>query len=428
MTENVEGQGVAATKETILYIEDDPASRVLVERTLKFAGYHVLVAECGLDGIDIARRVLPDLVLTDINLPDISGREITTMLRSDSRFKNTPIVALTAQAFEEQRELTMAAGITGYLTKPVDVETLPERVEHYLKGGKDHQMDPAKLAEAQVRYTQEIVKRLEERIRELEASNDTLRRLDKMKDSFIQLTAHELRTPLTLVYGYSRLLEDSPAMRTLMQQDENMQTLLKGLVEAIERMQGIINEILTISRIMTNQIDMSIGPVALSRVTQRVAENFKPALEQRRIELHFDPIDWPEKIRADGELLTLALSNLLSNAIKYTPDNGHIYITARTDGDDFVRLSVRDSGIGVAKDEQERIFDRFHTANDTMLHSTSKTAFGGGGLGLGLAVCKSIVDAHGGRIWVESPGLDREKLPGSEFIIRLPLVASVQRH
>src|SRR5262245_34071549 len=119
---------------TILYIEDDPASRTLVERTLKHAGYTVLVAERGLEGIDIARRAQPDLVLTDINLPDISGREVTTMLRSDARFQNTPIVALTAQALHEQRELTMASGITGYLTKPIDVEALPDQVEHYLKG------------------------------------------------------------------------------------------------------------------------------------------------------------------------------------------------------------------------------------------------------------------------------------------------------
>jgi signal transduction histidine kinase len=416
---------VSATRETILYIEDDPASRMLVERTLKYAGYNVLVAENGLDGIDIARRVMPDLVLTDINLPDISGREITTMLRSDSRFQNTPIVALTAQAFDEQRELTMASGITGYLTKPIDIETLADRMQHYLRGGRD-QIDESRLAEAQKRYTQEIVRRLEERIRELEATNEALRRLDKMKDTFIQLTAHELRTPLTLVYGYSRLLEDSPSVRDLMQHDPSTQTLLRGLVEAIERMQGIINEILTISRIMTNQIDMSIGPVSPARLVERVADSYRQALETRRLSLHYDPTGWPDKIRADGELLVLALSNLVSNAIKYTPDTGHITITVQPDGDDHICLCVRDTGIGVPPEEHLRIFDRFHTASDTMLHSTSKTAFGGGGLGLGLAVCKNIVEAHGGRVWVESPGLDRDRLPGSAFFIRLPLAANAQ--
>ncbi len=406
---------------TILYIEDDPASRLLVERTLRFAGYTVRVASCGLEGVDIARSAHFDLVLTDINLPDISGREVTTMLRSDARFRSTPIVALTAQAFDEQRELTMAAGITGYLTKPIDVEALPSQVEKYLNGAKDH-LDAERLADAQQRYTQEVVNRLEARIRELEEANATLRRLDKMKDSFIQLTAHELRTPLTLVYGYSRLLEDNPALKPVLKQDEAAQTLVRGLVDAIGRMQGIINEILTISRIMTNQIDMSISPVNPAVLVQKVIKHYEQAIQSRHLHISFDPESWPVKIRADAELLLLAFNNLVSNAIKYTPDDGSITITA-THTEQEIRISIKDTGIGVAVDEQKRIFDRFHTAGDTLLHSTSKTAFRGGGLGLGLAVTKAVIEAHGGSIRVESTGCDPDKLPGSEFIVVLPLTA-----
>ena len=414
---------VGTQTKTILYIEDDPASRLLVERTLKFAGYHVLVAENGLQGVDIARSEKLDMVLTDINLPDISGREVTTMLRSDDRFEHMPIVALTAQALDEQRELTHAAGITGYLTKPIDVEALPGQIEHYLKGAKD-QIDAERMSAAQQRYTQEVVSRLESRIRELEDVNETLRRLDKMKDSFIQLTAHELRTPLTLIFGYSRLLEDSPKIKTVLQEDESARTLVRGLVEAIERMQGIVNEILTISRVMTNQIDMSIAPVNPAEMVEKVIKGHEPAMQARRLTMHCETKDWPGKMRADSELLRLALDNLISNAIKYTPDDGHIYVAAKTD-DKNIRISIKDTGIGIAKDEQKRIFDRFHTAGDTMLHSTSKTAFRGGGLGLGLAVCKAIIEAHGGKIKVESPGMDIDKLPGSEFIVTLPLVAEL---
>ncbi|MEO8611199.1 MAG: hybrid sensor histidine kinase/response regulator [Chloroflexota bacterium] len=408
-------------KRTILYIEDDPASRSLVERTLSHAGYRVLVAERGLDGIDIARREVPDLILTDINLPDLSGREITTTLRSETRFKSTPIVALTAQAYNEHRALTMAAGVNGYLTKPIDVEALPGRVEFYLGGGSDF-IDQDTLTQAKTQYTQEIVARLETQIRDLERTNSELLRLDKMKDTFIQLTAHELRTPLTLVYGYSRLIEDAPQIKSIIHADEGLNTLMKGLQDAIKRMQDIINEILTISRIMTNQIDLSIGPIAPGAVMEKVVNNVQDVLKVRPVNLHFDRSTWPEKMRADSDMLALAFANLMSNAIKYTPDGGHIYLTA-TATDQQVRISVRDTGIGVAKEEQQRIFERFHTAGDTQLHSTSKTAFRGGGLGLGLSVCRGIVEAHGGKIWVESPGFDPDKLPGSEFIVELPVVA-----
>lgn len=381
-----------------------------------------MVAACGLEGVDMARAAQLDMVLVDINLPDISGREVTTMLRSDRRFQHTPIVALTAQALDEQRELTMAAGITGYITKPIDVEALPAQINYYLNGAKD-QLDKDRLIDAQQRYAQEVVTRLEARIRELEEINTTLSRLDHMKDSFIQLTAHELRTPLTLVYGYSRLLEDNPALRSVLSENEDARMLVRSLVDSIERMQVIINEILTISRIMTNQIDMTINPLNPAWLVQKVLKGYEQAIQQRRLHVHFEPDNWPSRMYADADLLALAFNNLISNAIKYTPNDGRIRILAEAD-EHYVYIHFKDSGIGIALDEQKRIFDRFHTAaGDMLLHSSSKTAFRGGGLGLGLAVTKAIIEAHGGQIRVESAGFNPDRLPGSDFIVTLPLMA-----
>lgn len=413
---------MTATKETILYIEDDPASRMLVERALKHAGYKVLVAERGLDGIDIARREHPDLILTDINLPDVSGREITTTLRSDKRFSTVPIVALTAQGQGEYQAMTMAAGVTGYLSKPIDIELLVERVEYYLRGGHD-KIDLATFSDAQTKYMQEVVGRLETQVRELETSNNMLKRLDKMKDSFIEITAHELRTPLTLVYGYSRLLNEIPVIKETMASDENTRTMIQGLNDGIKRLQVIINEVVTISRIMTNQIDLSIGAINPASIAQKIVTNLQDTLKMRPINIHFDVATWPTKMRGDNDLITLMLNNLVTNAIKYTPDAGHVYLTA-TANEQNIRISVKDTGIGVAQDERQRVFERFHTAGDTLLHSTSKTAFRGGGLGLGLAVCKAIAEAHGGRIWVESHGFDPDGLPGSEFIVEMPVATA----
>lgn len=405
---------------TILYIEDDPASRSLVERTLRYGGYTMLIADCGLDGIDTARRELPDLILTDINLPDMSGREITSLLRGDPRFANTPIIALTAQTLSEHRELALAAGLTGYMTKPIDVETLLEQVEHYLQGAKES-LDPQTLSSAQTRYTHELVTRLEQRIRDLEGVNQSLDHLDAMKDSFIQLTAHELRTPLTLVYGYSRLLEDNPELKGLLEYDSNLRMLIEGLTGSIVRMQGIVNEILLVSRIMTNRIELSIGPTDLGNVVQKALKAYTPALQERKLTIQFNRAEFPERMRADWELLELAIRNLLSNAIKFTPDGGTITIKAAVDGDK-VRFSIKDTGIGIAREAQKTLFQRFYTNNDVQLHSTSKTAFRGGGIGLGLSVIKGIIDAHNGEIRCQSEGYDPQGLPGAEFIIILPLV------
>ncbi len=411
---------VITAQRTILYIEDDPASRTLVERALQHAGYRVLVAERGLQGIDLARRENPDLIITDINLPDLSGREVTTTLRGDQRFEHTPIVALTAQGYGEHRALAMAAGVTGYLTKPVDIEALKDKVEYYLGGGSD-QIDADTLAGAQTRYTREVVQRLEKQIRDLEARNDTLLRLDKMKDSFIQVTAHELRTPLTLVNGYSKLLSSIPALKAAREEDESLGTMFKGLEDSIKRMQDIINEIVIISRIMTNQIDLSISAMDPGLAAEKVVRNYQDALKQRNLNLHFDRATWPERMRADADLMMLMFSNMLSNAIKYTPDGGEIFLMAQKLNDEHIQFNVKDTGIGIAPEEHSRIFEKFHTGGDWRLHSTSKTAFRGGGLGLGLAVCKGIVEAHGGQIRVESSGCNTEQLPGSEFIVQLPV-------
>src|SRR5512143_4166829 len=121
-------------KTTILYIEDDPGSQMLVQRTLAFAGYRVVIASRGLEGLDMAAKEMPDLILMDINLPDLSGREVTTKLRSDERFRSVPIVALTALGQAGEREKAIAAGASGYITKPVDIDRLPTQVAHYLAG------------------------------------------------------------------------------------------------------------------------------------------------------------------------------------------------------------------------------------------------------------------------------------------------------
>jgi signal transduction histidine kinase len=413
----------ARPKQTILYIEDDPASRRLVERTLAFAGYQVLVAERGLEGVDMARRHQPDLILTDINLPDLSGQEIASTLRREDRFASVPIVALTAQGQGSlDWEMALAAGINGYLTKPLDVEALADQLEYYLKGGQD-EIEPERLAAAQMKYTQSVVSRLEARIRDLERVNNELMELDKMKDTFIQLTAHELRTPLTLVFGYTRLLEDNPVLRSMMQVDPDTGILIEGLSESVERLQALIDEIVTISRIMTNRIELSISVVNTGMVAWKAIKHYTRALQERSIALSFELSEWPTDLRGDTELLYVVFTNLISNAIKYTPDGGAIRLQAHYD-DDQLRFSVRDTGIGVDRAMHKQIFERFYTAANVMLHSTSKTAFGGGGLGLGLPICKGIVEAHGGQIWVESDGYDPQGCPGSEFFVVLPMATA----
>ncbi|MGB1288528.1 MAG: sensor histidine kinase, partial [Aggregatilineales bacterium] len=283
-----------------------------------------------------------------------------------------------------------------------------------------------RLAEARDEFLKDVVKRLEQRIRLLEAKNTELQRVDQMKDSFIQLAAHELRTPLTLITGYMKLLEEHETLLAAQADDADFDFLFDALSESVTRMHLTVEEILTISRIMTRKIELNITHIQPAAIMKKVIAEYEDPLQHRKHALQFDETQYPDEMQADAGLLTLTFNHLLSNAIKYTPDGGTLRIHAQHN-ENAIRLHFKDSGVGIAPEDQQTIFNRMHASGDITLHTTSKWAFEGGGLGLGLAICKGIVEAHGGTITVRSPGYDREKLPGSEFIVTLPLIARKYR-
>jgi len=407
---------------TILYIDEDSDSRKLVEQALAVVGYRILLADRGLAGIDLAQREKPDLIIVNFALPDLTGREMVSLLRADPCLADKPIIALGAQNISEQRAAALGYGMSGCLSKPLDAERLPAQIAFFLSGGRDRLDDELTPEPAK----QTITATLEARIQDLEAANADIRRLDALKDAFIHLTAHELRTPLTLVNGYYSLLNESSELRSAAQQNAMLCDYIQGLSTAIARMQAVINEILTISRIITNQIDLALGPVMMSDVVIHALSLYAQAFQERRLKIFFRKQEWSERIHADPDMLKLVMSNLISNAMKFTPDGGTITLRLQRQGESIL-ISVRDTGVGIDKASHESIFERFSSMQRPEFHTTSKTAFMGGGLGLGLAICKGIVEAHGGQIWVESPGFDPDALPGSEFFVMLPRDAGQSR-
>jgi signal transduction histidine kinase len=404
----------------ILYVEDDPSSEILVRRVLESEGFQVVTTSDGLSAIEIARHELPDLILMDINISGLDGYEVTTRLRTIDDLEKVPIVAVTAATLHGDRERALIAGCTGYISKPIDVDEFPEQVRAFLHGTKEEIESAEEKAEYLVEYSHRLVDRLEEKIRELERNNAELQRLDRMKTDFIIIAGHELRTPLTAIYGYAQLLQTNPDIPGSPQEAGTLRYIIDKMTEATWRLNQVVGDILSVSLIDANKLDLSMGPVFLKSLVLEALEDIKRIGPDRDLRFHLKGIDDLPPIMGDSKRLYQAFWNVFTNAVKYTPDGGDIRITGRQI-ENTVQIAVRDSGIGIEPRDQQRIFDRFYVLHDTALHRSSKTAFKGGGLGVGLTVARGIVEGHGGRIWVESEGHDEVQLPGSIFHILLPV-------
>jgi signal transduction histidine kinase len=389
----------------ILHIDDDPTQLRLVAATLKNIGGHEVVSvSTGLAGIDLAKTCQPDLILVDVNLPDMQGPDVARRLRP--LLPQTPIIALTSMDDPQQREMTLVAGTNGFLTKGLPPRQLLLALDTYMNGMSET-LSPDRAAVASQTYADEVVARLEGKVRELQAANEELRRLDEMKNAFIQLTAHELRTPLTIVSGYAQLLGSETV---------NIEAILTSLINSIKRLESIVNEVVLVARL--SRAEMDFFPVTASELIAAAIKKYTEALNERQIECELE-IPQGVSLRGDAAMLGLVFSNLISNAIKYTPD-GSLVVIRVTNGDDEVMFAVEDYGVGIDPDKLENIFEYFYTTGDTQLHSTSKTAFMGGGMGLGLTIAKIIVEQHSGSIWAESQGFDKDTYPGSTVYVKLP--------
>jgi PAS domain S-box-containing protein len=232
-----------------------------------------------------------------------------------------------------------------------------------------------------------------------------LQELDRKKDEFLSVASHELRTPLTTIKGYTQLLAQT--VDDLSPDDRH--TYINAVLGEIDRMMGLISELLDVSRIETNRLQIHPQPIRWLEFLERRASAFRVQNPARNI--RFDTSGQETTVYADPDRMRQVVDNLLSNAVKYSPEGSEIEVHARV-SDGQMLTSVIDHGIGIPRDEIPQLFERFHRARNV-----SSRYYGG--LGLGLYIAKAIIEAHDGAIGVES-----EEGKGSRFTIRLPLPAA----
>jgi len=201
---------------------------------------------------------------------------------------------------------------------------------------------------------------------------------------------------------------------------------MDGVLQGTDRLHQIVNSMLDVARLENQVLSPHLDTVTLGPLLRLIQKDYASDLAMRKLTIELAPeINSAPQVLADSELLQKVLDNVIVNAIKFTPDGGSIHVSAQAvdvDGaDKMCEIRVRDTGIGIDPANHKIVFEKLYQLGKVELHSSGRTKFKGGGPGLGLAIAAGIVKAHRGRIWVESPGYDEEKLPGSTFFIQIPL-------
>jgi signal transduction histidine kinase len=264
--------------------------------------------------------------------------------------------------------------------------------------------DQAVIAIENVRLFQEI----QEKSSQLEAANERLKELDRLKSDFVSNVSHELRTPLTAIKGaVDLLLREVPGRL-----NESQTHYLTRVRSNTQHLAGLINDLLDLAKIDEGKVELKCARVSVGGLVHEVMETVKPLAAEKPVVLEAKVPEPSVLVWADRDKVTQVLMNLIGNAIKFTPPQGRVMVSASREGTEWAQVSVNDSGPGISAEECQKIFEKFHQVSE-----------GGGqkpkGTGLGLAISKALVELHGGKIWVESePGR------GSTFSFTLPVSGS----
>jgi len=373
----------ASEKIVILLVDDHEVGRYGKRRILEQAGFEVLETASGMDGLRLVEVGHPRLVILDVRLPDVDGWEVCRRIKTNPETASVLVLQMSATFVNDADTVrALESGADACLTEPFEPPVLIATVRALLR---------ARQAEDALRdvLAREHVARLM-----AESANRT-------KDEFLATLSHELRSPLSAILTWVTLLLGGKAEEAVVR---------RGL-EAIERntrqQANLIEDLLDVSRIISGKMVLEPTLVDLASVVEGALESARPAVEAKglridaRIDPHMDPVP------GDAGRLQQVVGNLVSNAVKFTPKGGRIEVRVEGDGAG-VRIQVRDTGKGIEAAFLPHIFERFRQGD-------SSTTRAEGGLGLGLAIVRHLVELHGGTVEAESHGPGT----GATFTVRL---------
>ena len=375
------GTAMMSDRATILVADDNPDIRQYMISCLQGI-YNVVAATDGRDAFEKAQRVRPDLIISDVVMPHMSGYELCRAVRSDEDIKATPIIMVTSKAEVEDKIEGLEAGADDYLPKPFNADELFARVGNLLT----------------LRLQQKELKNLNEVLKD---TNVELLEASELKSQLLRIAAHDLKNPLNNIREFANLIREE------IDPDTEVGEMLGLIQNSSNKMLELISHILESEALESGQLEIDRAPVDLAELARSVVEENERQAARKGQEVILELADEdPLVVLGSEEWLLEAMENLLSNAIKYSPVDETIRVSVRRSGDQ-VEFEVRDRGPGLSEEDMELLFQKFQRLSARPTGGESST-------GLGLSIVKQIVELHDGIVRVES-----ELGAGSAFIIQI---------
>ncbi|GAA4211678.1 hybrid sensor histidine kinase/response regulator [Pedobacter jeongneungensis] len=366
----------------ILIVDDRPENLISLQKVLQAHNFEVDTASSGEEAL---KKVLKNnyvLIILDVQMPDMDGFEVAEAISGFSKAKDTAIIFLSA-VNTELKFITKGylSGGLDYITKPVDINVLLLKIKTFYRIYEQNR----KLNEVQEKLLEEIEFR---------------KQAEHKKDEFISIASHELKTPLTSVKGYIQLLQ-----RSLNRDDKTMaQNHLEKASIQLEKLNELIVDLLDISKIESGKMKFNMKSFCADNMVNNAIE----MLQQSNPDFKITKLGkTDEMIFGDEMRLEQVVINFITNAIKYAPGTNQVNVTINIK-DEKLYLAVKDFGIGISKEQQHKIFDKFYRVEE------NSNRFNG--LGIGLYICSEIINRHGGTIGVNSVPDE-----GSEFYFIVPI-------
>jgi len=367
---------------SILVVDDTPANLQVLVGMLKEHGHRVRPVLEGRLALRAAKAEVPDLVLLDINMPDMNGFEVCEQLKADPKLADTPVIFISGNTETVDKVRAFSVGGVDYVTKPFQMAEVEARVATHLE--------------------------LRRKRRELQESLEALRRLEVLRDSLVHMVVHDLRSPLAAISACLEVIKWDAEEQHRRELAADVETALHA-TRTIIRM---VNSVLDVSKMEGTEMHLQLAPSDMAAVARETVDELESLVGARRLVR-----DWPDDpvmALVDRDVVARVMQNLLGNALKFTPAAGVITVSVEAN-DEMVRVAVSDTGPGIPREYRERVFEKFGQVEALSRGQKFST-------GLGLTFCRLAVEAHGGRIGVES-----EVGHGSTFWFVLPRSGRVSR-